>query len=47
MYNEEKTITINVKLNYTFDSELDEIKDLINRLVNVKGFEFIEIDNEN
>lgn len=47
MYDKEKTITIEVTLKYSFDSELEEIKELINRLVNLKGFDFIEINNKN
>ena len=33
MYNSKKEITINIKLEYSYDSELEKIKELINQMV--------------
>lgn len=46
MYNSKKEITINITLEYSYDSELKEIKELINQMVNLKELKKLEIENK-
>lgn len=46
MYNSKKEITINIKLEYSYDTELEKIKELINQMVNLKGLKELEIENK-
>ena len=46
MYNKKNKVTINVTINYEYESQLEKIKEIIKQITDIKDLEKLEVNIE-